>query len=91
MVRKLFDELPPDEQEDFEAACQKYEWLPEDFVVVADEGPPPGGGPGHRFRVVTVEAKATGYRHAFQAGSGTSWTVDFEKALARKAFGDPPV
>ncbi|MFJ4294223.1 hypothetical protein ACIP1U_31345 [Cupriavidus sp. NPDC089707] len=91
MARKLFDELPLDEQEDFEAACQKYEWIPEDFVVVADEGNPPGGGPGQIPRVVAVEAKATGIRHDFQAGSGTSWTVDFEKALARKAFGDPPV
>ncbi|EYS86815.1 hypothetical protein CF68_04910 [Cupriavidus sp. SK-4] len=44
MVRKLFYELPHDEQDDLAAASQRYEWIPEDCVVVAHEAPLPAEG-----------------------------------------------
>ncbi|MNN44453.1 hypothetical protein D3C81_1587440 [compost metagenome] len=90
MAQLLYRDLPADEREDFESACKKYKWIPEDFDVVAEEGTPAGGGPGHIPRQVTVEAKATGHREYYGGGSGTSWTYDFEKHLEGGKFGNPP-
>ncbi|GAB7550135.1 hypothetical protein [Cupriavidus sp. CuC1] len=86
MVQKLFEELPVDEQEDFESACKKHGRIREEFTIVFDEGNPSKDGVSPISREVTVAANLTGARQHYAAGSGTSWTVEFERDLDRGFF-----
>lgn len=86
MGQKLFDELPVDEQEDFESACKKHGRSREEFTVVFDESSPPKEGVNDIPRQVTVAANLTGARQNYAAGSGTSWTVEFERDLDQGFF-----
>ncbi|WP_416046734.1 hypothetical protein [Cupriavidus basilensis] len=86
MDQKLFEELPVDEQEDFKAACKKHGRIREEFTVAFDEGCPPKEGGRHISRQVTVAANLTGAHQHYAAGSGTSWTAEFERDLDRGFF-----
>ncbi|WP_454751650.1 hypothetical protein [Cupriavidus necator] len=89
MAQTLYAQFPVDEREDFEAACAKYRFIPGDFEVGANEAYPADGGPGNIAREVTVVRKATNDLQIYPAGSGTSWTVEFEQHLSQGIFGQP--
>lgn len=86
MGQKVFEELPLHEQKDFESACKKHGRIREEFTVAFDEDGPHKEGVSHSTRRVAVAANLTGARQAYTAGSGTSWTVEFERDLARGLF-----
>ncbi|MGO4326149.1 hypothetical protein AB4Z48_16710 [Cupriavidus sp. 2TAF22] len=83
---KLFEALPADERADFEAACRKHGRTREEFTVVLDEEAPPRDAVGPIPRKVAVQANLTGARQSYPAASGTSWTAEFERDLARGFF-----
>ena len=84
--QKLFEALPVCEQKDFESACKRHGRLREEFTIAFDEDAPHKEGESHILRQVTVAANLTGARQTYTLGSGASWTVEFERDLARGFF-----
>lgn len=89
MVQKLFYELPADERENFESACARHGFVPEDFDVAAEEGTPLADSPNHTLREITVTRVIGSEVRRYPDRAGSSWIAAFEQDLLRDVFGFP--
>ncbi|MHA7680835.1 hypothetical protein [Cupriavidus sp. PET2-C1] len=89
MVQKLFYELPADERENFESACARHGFVPEDFDVAAEEGTPLADSLNHTLREITVTRVIGSEVRRYPDGAGSSWIAAFEQDLLQDVFGFP--
>ncbi len=73
-------------QDDFAAACQKYDRSVEEFEVTDEEQYPSGGSVGPIARQITVALRGKGPVRLYNGGHGSHWIVDFENDLKAGAF-----
>ena len=83
-IRRLA-ELQRTEIEDFELACAKKGFSSADFDVAVDERYSVGNV-GNIRRLVSVKRRGVASGAVFNAGSSSSWIVDFENALMAGRF-----
>jgi hypothetical protein len=84
MATKTFDQFPQSDQEDFRAVCLAADIAPETFTVTADEE---YVGNGDIKGITTkVSVQFGNIVREYEAGNGTTWTIDFEDDIKAHVF-----
>ena len=85
VIKKLFEQLDIDEQEDFISVCNKAHLTLKDFEVLMEEEYA-SSGVANIKREATVERIKNGKIQHYLAGTGEAWIVDFENDLLSGFF-----
>ena len=85
VIKKLFEQLDKDEQEDFISVCNKAHMTWKDFEVLMEEEYI-NVGVANIMREATVVRLANSKAKHYLAGTGKAWIVDFENDLLNGFF-----
>ena len=85
VIKKLFEQLDIDEQEDFISVCNKAHLTLKDFEVLMEEEYMDIGVANIRREATVVRLANSNAKH-YLAGTGEAWIVDFENDLLSGFF-----